>query len=99
MLGPEPTSEDAALRAIIEGVESEIGEKFFPSLVRQLATVLEVRYAYISELSEDGSHFRSRAGWGPDGFLPPFDVPPKGPCETVLTGRLGRTKLCRGADR
>jgi formate hydrogenlyase transcriptional activator len=87
MLGPEPTSEDAALRAIIEGVESEIGEKFFPSLVRQLATVLQVRYAYISELSEDGSHFRSRAGWGPDGFLPPFDVPTKGPCETVLTGR------------
>jgi len=84
----EPTPEDAALRAILEGVESEIGENFFSSLVRQLTTVLQVRYAYMSELSEDRSHFRSRVGWGPDGFLPPFEVQPRGPCETTLTGRV-----------
>src|SRR5215469_10730207 len=84
----EPTPEDAALRAILEGVESETGENFFSSLVRQLTTVLQVRYAYMSELSEDRSHFRSRVGWGPDGFLPPFEVQPRGPCETTLTGRV-----------
>ena len=88
MLESQKTIEDASLRAILENVESEIGEKFFPSLVRQLATVLPVRYAYVSELSKDGSHFRSRAGWGPDGSLPRFDVPPQGPCETVLTRRV-----------
>ena len=85
---PEPTIEDSSLRAILEAVESEIGEKFFPSLVRQLATALQVRYAYVSELSEDGSHFRSCGGWGPNGFLPAFQVPPRGPCETVLTRRV-----------
>src|SRR5215813_13377900 len=88
MLELEPTPQDAAVRAILEGVQSEIGEKFFSSLVRQLTTVLEVQYAYISELSEDGSHFRSRVGWGPEGDLPPFQVPPRGPCEAALRGRV-----------
>src|SRR5262245_31434302 len=88
MLELESTPQDAAVCAILEGVESEIGEKFFSSLVRQLTTVLQVRYAYISELSEDGSHFRSRVGWGPEGYLPPFQVPPRGPCEAALSGRV-----------
>ena len=73
------------LQEIVEGVESKIGEQFFPSLVQQLATALGVDYAYISELSEDGATFRSRAGWGKGRPLPPFDVPAQGPCETVLT--------------
>jgi PAS domain S-box-containing protein len=73
------------LREIVEGVEATVGEQFFPSLVQQLATALGVDYAYISELSEDGSRFRSRAGWGKGQALPAFDVPAQGPCETVLT--------------
>ena len=73
------------LQEIVEGVESKVGEQFFPSLVQQLATALGVDYAYISELSEDGTTFRSRAGWGKGHPLPQFDVPLHGPCETVLT--------------
>jgi PAS domain S-box-containing protein len=73
------------LQQIVEGVESKIGEQFFPSLVQQLATALGVDYAYVSELSEDGATFRSRAGWGKGQSLPQFDVPAHGPCETVLT--------------
>jgi PAS domain S-box-containing protein len=73
------------LQEIVEGVESKVGEQFFPSLVQQLATALGVDYAYLSELSEDGTRFRSRAGWGKGLPLPPFDVPAHGPCETVLT--------------
>lgn len=73
------------LQEIVEGVESQVGEQFFPSLVQQLATTLGVDYAYISELSEDGTKFRSRAGWGKGRPLPQFDVPARGPCETVLT--------------
>lgn len=55
--------------------------------VQQLATWLGVDYAYISELNEDGSRFRSKAGWGKGQLLPPFEVPARGPCETVLTRR------------
>lgn len=73
------------LQQIVEGVESTIGEQFFPSLVQQLATALGVDYAYVSELTEDGVGFRSRAGWGKGKPLPQFDVPAHGPCETVLT--------------
>jgi PAS domain S-box-containing protein len=73
------------LRRILEGVEANVGEQFFPSLVQQLAVSLGVDYAYISELSEEGDRFRSKAGWGKGRPLPPFDVPAQGPCETVLT--------------
>ena len=75
----------AILRRILEGVEANVGEQFFPSLVQQLATALAVDYAYISELGEEGDRFRSKAGWGKGQPLPPFDVPARGPCETVLT--------------
>ncbi|MEO8047007.1 MAG: sigma 54-interacting transcriptional regulator [Nitrospirota bacterium] len=75
----------AVLQEIVEGVESKVGEQFFPSLVQQLATTLGVDYAYISELSEDGTKFRSKAAWGKGQALPQFDVPLRGPCETVLT--------------
>lgn len=75
------------LRQILEGVEAKVGEQFFPSLVQELATALGVAYAYVSELSEGGERFRSKAGWGNGQPLPPFDVPAQGPCETVLTRR------------
>ncbi|MGE0644066.1 MAG: sigma 54-interacting transcriptional regulator [Nitrospira sp.] len=81
----ESSETGAILRRILEGVDASIGEQFFPSLVQQLVTALGVEYAYISELSDDGSRFRSKAAWGRGGSLPPFDVPAAGPCETVLT--------------
>lgn len=49
----QPLSEPAAFRAIVEGVEAETGDRFFPSLVRHLAAALGVQYCFISELSED----------------------------------------------
>ncbi len=79
---------DRLLHAIIEGVEATVGEQFFASLVQQLATTLGVEYAYISELSEDGTGFRSRAGWGKGQVLSPFHVPERGPCETVLSRKV-----------
>jgi PAS domain S-box-containing protein len=83
--GDESVKTWSILRQILEGVEATLGEQFFPSLVQQLATALDVDYAYISELSEEGDRFRSKAGWGKGQPLPPFDVPARGPCETVLT--------------
>lgn len=81
----QPSETGTILRQILEGVEAKVGEQFFPSLVQQLSTALGVDYAYISELDEEGDHFRSKAGWGKGQPLPPFDVPAQGPCETVLT--------------
>jgi len=81
----ESAETGAILRRILDGVETKVGEQYFPSLVQQLATALGVDYAYISEISEEGNRFRSKAGWGKGQPLPPFDVPAQGPCETVLT--------------
>lgn len=81
-------AEAAALRAIVEGVEAETGEQFFPSLVRHLATALDVQYAFVSEFSEDRQRFRTRAVWGNGDFLPNFEIALAGtPCEAVLNGQ------------
>ena len=75
---------ESTLRAIAEGAAREVGDEFFRSLVKSLATALKVEYAYISELKPDGSKFQSKAAWGKGQVLSPFDVPARGPCETVL---------------
>lgn len=82
----QPSEMGAILCRILAGVPADVGEQFFPSLVQQLATSLGVDCAYISELSDDGSRFHSKAAWGNGCPLPPFDVSAKGHCETVLTG-------------
>ena len=43
-----------ALRAAVEGVATQTGEDFFSSLVRCLATVFKVQYAYLSEMNAEG---------------------------------------------
>src|SRR5262249_44206505 len=81
--------EDAALRAIVEGVEAETGEQFFASLVRHLTLALGCQYAFVSELRPNRDRFRTRAVWGRGQFLDNFEIPVKGtPCEAVLSGQI-----------
>ncbi|MGH7785818.1 MAG: PAS domain S-box protein, partial [Candidatus Binatia bacterium] len=85
---PGPT-DDALLRAIVEGVEAEIGDRFFSSLVEHLAAALRVRYSFVTFLSADRQRFRTLAVWGPGGLLPNLDIPVAGsPCEAVLNGEM-----------
>ena len=95
---PVQLPEDAALRQIAEGIKSETGERFFSSLVRHLALVLNCQYAFVSELSTDRLRFRTRAVWGRGQFLENFDVPLAGtPCEAVLHGNTAHypENLCQ----
>lgn len=86
---PDCNQAEATLRTIVEGIEAEIGERFFPSLVRHLATALGVQYAFLTEMSEDKTRFRTLAVWGRGAFLPNFEIPLSGtPCETVLNGQV-----------
>ena len=89
---PDPRAllpEDAALRAIVEGVEAETGDAFFSSLVQHLATALQVQYAFVSELTSDRQAFRTRALWGRGTLCPNITVPLVGtPCEAVLNGEM-----------
>ncbi len=80
---------DATLRMIAESAEAETGEPFFPSLVWRLAAALGVQYAFVSEMSEDPTRFRTLAVWGRGAFLSNFEIPLRGtPCEAVLKGHI-----------
>lgn len=94
---------DAALRAqaeatrnaIVQGVEAQTGDRFFPCLVQNLAAALGVQYAFASEISADRTSFRTLAVWGRGGFLPNFEVPLAGtPCEAVLNGEMSHYPDC-----
>ena len=84
----EGSSGDAALREIVEGVESETGDRFFYSLVKHLASALGCEYAFVSELLGDRLRFRTHAVWGRGKFIENFETPLAGtPCEAVLNGK------------
>jgi formate hydrogenlyase transcriptional activator len=76
-------------RTIAEGVEAEIGERFFSSLARSLAQGLEVGFAFVTRLSDDGARFKILAIWERDHFGSDVELPLKGtPCESVLHGEV-----------
>jgi PAS domain S-box-containing protein len=76
-------------RTIAEGVEAEIGDRFFSSLARSLAQALEVGYAFVTRLSEDGTHFKILALWERDHLGNTGELPLMGtPCEKVLHGEV-----------
>jgi PAS domain S-box-containing protein len=86
---PQPLSDDLALRAIVEGVEAEIGDRFFSSLVEHVAAALAVRHSFVSSLSEDRLWVRTLAFWGPNGLEENKHFAVAGtPCEAVLNGQM-----------
>src|ERR1700746_552056 len=94
---PAAIHDDAVLRAIAEGVEAETADRFFSSLARNLALALEVQYAFVSHLSDDGTHFKILALWERDHFGPNLELRLTGtPCESVLHGESAHysTDLC-----
>ncbi|TMA49809.1 MAG: PAS domain S-box protein [Deltaproteobacteria bacterium] len=84
---PHSLPNDAALRAMVEGTDAEVGDQFFASLVRHLASALDVQYAFVSEISPDGGSFRTLALWGRGALRDNLEVRLAGtPCEAVLNG-------------
>ncbi len=61
------TQDDLAFRSIVQGISSFTGNDFFQSLVRNLATALPVRCAFVSEIL-DYSKSRCRVIAGCNGF-------------------------------
>ena len=83
----ERKKREDSLLAVVEGVAAQIGEDFFSSLVRRMATAFNVQFAYLSERDAADTHFRSIKAWGGGAFIEPFVVPTGSPCEAVLTGQ------------
>ncbi len=80
-------AEQKALRALVEGTAADVGHEFFRSLVRGLASAMDVRYAFVSEFCEGSStRVRMLAFWGGEGFLDNLEYDLAGhPCERVVS--------------
>ena len=77
---------EKALQMIVAGISSEVGVDFLRSLTRNLALVLRVRYAFISEyLDARGERGRTVSIWMGKEFGENFDYPTSDtPCQTVV---------------
>ncbi len=74
------------LQLIVEGTSSAIGEEFFRRLVKQLASALRVKFAFVSEVAATNPDWvRLLAFWERDGYGENFEYATQGtPCEQVL---------------
>ena len=86
-LQPMPAFESRAedvLRAVIEGTASVTGDEFFRSLVKNVASALGVRYAFVTECKQKPM-VQTLAFWIGDRFgpTPAFDVTDT-PCRDVI---------------
>ena len=92
MSNPDSSQEhfvDRTLRTIVEGTAASTGEQFFYALVKQLASVLGVRYAFISEFIAHHDRVRTLAFWQGEGFCENVEYHLGGtPCEQVLRGEI-----------
>src|SRR5690606_16758666 len=80
--GDPHSSVDHILRAIVEGTASVIGDEFFRTLVRNLAEVLGVRYAFVAEFTGVKTRVRTLALWARDRFVDNIEYDLAGtPCE------------------
>jgi PAS domain S-box-containing protein len=78
---------DSLLEALADGLEGRVGEGFLAGLVQALAELLGVSYAFLAELTQGGTHFRTLALWQRGALGPNLEVPLDGtPCEAVLQG-------------
>ncbi len=77
---------EQALEHLVEGTASVTGEAFFPALVQQLASALDVPFALVTELADRSrTRLRTLAMWKRDGPGQHFEYDTRGtPCEIVL---------------
>jgi signal transduction histidine kinase/CheY-like chemotaxis protein len=75
-----------ALRLIVEGTASATGSDFFRFLVRYLAEILQVRYAFVTEFTDRSQTVtRTLAFWQGDGFCENCEFELAGtPCAEVI---------------
>lgn len=81
--------ETTALRILAEGTAQATGADFFRALVRNLAAVIDVRYAFVAEFTDDRSRVRTLAYWKQDRIIDNIEYDLDGtPCQDVVRGGL-----------
>lgn len=76
---------DEALKTLVQLTASETGEQFFATLVRNLADVLGVHGAWVTEYVRDERRLRALAFWLGDHWVEHYEYKIDGtPCEPVI---------------
>ncbi len=87
--GQAPPDDLTILERIVEGTGHATGEAFLQSLVRSLASVLNVRYAFVAEFAGVPTRVRTLAFWAAGRIAENVEWDLAGtPCEEVVAGRL-----------
>jgi PAS domain S-box-containing protein len=77
--------EDAALRAILEGTASAVGEHFFRALVENLARAMNTQAAWVTEYLEEPRRLRALAFWMDGKWIEFYEHTIEGtPCQRVV---------------
>jgi len=77
--------EDQALRIIMEGTAAETGENFFKALVENLAKVLNIKGAWVTEYKKEKRQLNSLAFWLDGKWVDEYRYDISGtPCEVVV---------------
>ena len=86
----ERSGAEEALRLIVEGTSSAVGEQFFLILVKHLAIALRTRFAFIAELADpEGERVRLLALWTGTHHGETFEyATERTPCEHVVGKKL-----------
>jgi PAS domain S-box-containing protein len=77
--------EETALRIVMEGTASETGENFFKALVENLAKVLNIKGAWVTEYDKENRKLNSLAFWLGGKWVDEYNYDISGtPCEPVV---------------
>ena len=81
--------QEESLRLMVEGTGIPIGDHFFRSSVRTLAKALDVRYAFVTQCTDEAkSRVRMLAFWDGEQFAPNMEYDLAGtPCDGVVDNK------------
>lgn len=81
----DPTPDDTALWAILEGTTGETGIRYFQGLVQTLGRLLNTAGAWVTEFYHEEQRLRALAFWMDGKWVENWERPIAGtPCETVI---------------
>ncbi len=83
-------SKEKLIEAIAQGTVAVTSAEFFPLLLQNLAEVLDVKYAFIAEnTDQSGSRIRTIAAWAKDHLVENFECDVRDtPCQDFIDGQL-----------
>lgn len=85
----EKRKTESVMESLVQRTSSLFGQAFFDAMVRDLASLLEVRYAFVARIEPDGAHIRTLAFVADGNLAVSLSYPiAESPCADVLAHGL-----------